>query len=174
MAEFTPSFALIVWAPTAVLGTVKVALKPPEALDIIVVGEVVRTVLSYCKVIVAEAANPEPVTVTVVAVGPLFGDRVIAAARVKMADAVFELESVITTVWGPAVEAGTVKVAPVNEPELFVPVVPLNVTGIPPNVAVNDFEIPKPVPETRTVKPTFPVVGFRKIVGKTVKVAAAV
>ena len=42
-----------------------------------VVGEVVWVVPSYLIVIVDEAANPVPDTVTVVPVGPPVGDRVI-------------------------------------------------------------------------------------------------
>ncbi len=60
--------------------------------------------------------KPVPVTVTVVPAGPLVGLRVIDdVVTVKVA--VGELvPSVAKTVWDPAVEDGTVKVAE-NEPE---------------------------------------------------------
>jgi len=90
---------------------------------------------------------------------------------VKVAEADLELASVIVTVLAPAVEAGTMKVAPVKEPVASVVVVPLSVTPELANVAVIVLEAVKPVPETVTVKPTFPLVGFRVMAEVTVKVA---
>ena len=52
-----------------------------------VVGEVVWVVPSYLIVIVDEAANPVPDTVTVVAVGPPVGDRVIEEVTENGAEA---------------------------------------------------------------------------------------
>ena len=65
-------------------------------------------------------------------------------------------------------------VALVNDPALVVLVVPVNVTGIPLNVAVMLCEPLKPVPEIDTVEPMFPLVGFRVIVGMTYNVAVPV
>jgi hypothetical protein len=125
---------------------------------------------------VEESARPEPETVTVEPTFPLVGFRVMADVTVKVALAEFEgeLESVIVTVWRPAVEAGTVKVAPVKEPVLPVLVVPPRVTDTPSNLAVIVLEPPKPVPDTVTVEPTLPLVGDRVIDGVTLKVAEAV
>jgi hypothetical protein len=94
-----------------------------------------------------------------------------AEVTVKVAEPELELESVITTVLAPAVEAGTVNVAPVKEPVLPVLVVPPRVTDTPSNLAVIVLELPKPVPDTVTVEPTLPLVGFRVMAGTTVNVA---
>jgi hypothetical protein len=91
-----------------------------------------------------------------------------------VAFAELELASVITTVWAPpAVEVGTVKVAPENEPVAFVLVMPLSVIGDPAYVAVIVFEAAKPEPDTVTIEPALPLVGFREIDGVTVNVAFA-
>lgn len=96
------------------------------------------------------------------------------AFKVKVAEAAFELESVIVTVLVPEVVDGAVKVTPENEPVAFVVVVPLSVTPNPAKVAVNTFEAPKPEPETVTVVPGVPVVGLRVMAGVTVNVAETV
>jgi len=93
---------------------------------------------------------------------------------VKVAEAAFELESVIVTVLAPAVVDGVVKVVPENEPVALVVVVPLSVTPDPAKVAVNVFEAAKPEPETVSVVPDEPVVGLRVMDGVTVNVAETV
>ena len=92
----------------------------------------------------------------------------------KVAEAALELASVIVTVLAPPVEAGTVKVAPVNEPVLPVLVVPPRLTATPLKVAVIALALPKPVPDTVTVEPTLPLVGLRVIAGTTVNEAEPV
>jgi len=73
---------------------------------------------------------------------------------VNTADPEFEISSVTTTDWSPAVEVGTVNVAPEKDPELSVFVVTLKVTGEPSNVAVISEEAANPLPETVTESPT--------------------
>ena len=66
------------------------------------------------------------------------------------------------------------KVAPVNDPEGFVVVVPLMRTAVPANFAVSAELAAKPDPETVTVEPIFPMVGFKTIEEIIVNVALAV
>lgn len=85
----------------------------------------------------------------------------------------------MSTVWALPVDhvdtqVGTVKVAPLNDPEEFVVVVPLRVIAVPPNFAVRAEFAAKPDPEKVTVEPIFPLVGFRTIAGIMVNVALAV
>jgi hypothetical protein len=122
-------------------------------------------------VIVEESAKPVPDTVTVEPTLPLVGLRVMAEVTVNVAESVLALASVIVTVLAPVVEAGTVNVALVNEPVLLVLVVPLRVTGTPSKVAVIVLEPAKPVPDTVTVEPTFPLVGLSVMAGITVNEA---
>lgn len=76
------------------------------------------------------------------------------------------LESFTVTVLAPAVaDDGTVKVAPENEPVDPVVVVPLSVTDVPPKVAVIVDEAAKPVPDSVTVEPILPPVGFNVMDG---------
>jgi hypothetical protein len=124
-------------------------------------------------VTVDEAAKPDPDTVTVVPTGPDVGATVTAELTVKVAEADLELPSVITTVWAPTAEAGTVNVAPANEPVAPVLVVPPRLTDTPLNFAVNAEDPEKPVPDTVTVIPTLPLVGLKVIAGLTVNVAVA-
>jgi hypothetical protein len=117
-----------------------------------------------------------PFTVTVAAGAELFMVTVIGCATVftvKVAEAELRFASVIVTVCGPAVETGTVKVAPANEPVLPVLVVPLRLTEAPLNVAVNALLLPKPAPERVTVEPIFPFVGFREILGVIVNISVS-
>jgi hypothetical protein len=93
---------------------------------------------------------------------------------VKTVEAELRLASVITTVCGPAVEIGTVKVAPVNEPVLPVVVAPLRLTVTPLKVALNALLLPKPVPDTETVEPTLPFVGFKEILEVVVKISVSI
>ncbi len=68
------------WAPPDEVGTAKVTptgIAPP-AVEVTVAGLVVRALPSYVKVNVELAANPVPVTVTVVPSGPLVGLRAMA------------------------------------------------------------------------------------------------
>ena len=80
--------------------------------------------------------------------------------------------SVKVNVWAPEVDAGTVNVA--DKPPVEVVVEVLNVTVVPPNVAVTECEPSKPVPVTVTVEPTLPVVGLKLIEEVIVNVAEAV
>ena len=50
----------------------------------------------------------------------------------------------------------------------------LNVTVVPPKVAVTEVEPSKPVPVTVTVEPTLPVVGLKLTAEVTVNVAEPV
>ncbi len=102
------------------------------------------------------------------------GLRVIFGVTVKSAEAELSLASVTSIVCAPAVEAGTVRVAPEKEPVASVVVVPLRVTEEPPNVAVIVEDAAKPVPLMDTVSPTFPLVGLKVISGSTVNVAEPV
>jgi hypothetical protein len=70
-------------------------------------------------VIVVEAANPVPDTVTVVPTVPPVGPRVIEAVTENVVEAVWDNVSVAVMVWAPNAEAGTLKDA-VNIPELSV------------------------------------------------------
>ncbi len=80
---------------------------------------------------------------------------------VYVAVAELELASVTAIVWDPpAVVVGIVKFALVNEPVEFVLVAPLNVTVVPPKVAVSAEFAAKPLPETVTVEPALPIVGL--------------
>jgi len=81
--------------------------------------------------------------------------------------------SLKTTVLMPEVEEGTVNVAE-RPPELSV-VEELKVTELPPNVAVQPAWLPS-IPEAVkvTVLPTLPEVGFKVILGVTVKVVEGV
>lgn len=82
----------------------------------------------------------------------------------NVADAEFELESLTTTDWSPAVEAGTVNVTPAGIlPDPSVVVGPLKITGEPAKVAENVEVAAKPLPETVTVSPTLPVFSLRVI-----------
>jgi hypothetical protein len=128
---------------------------------------------SYFIVIVEEAFRPFPVIVTVVPMPPFVGLSVMDDVTVKVAEADLELASVIVTVLAPAVEAGTMKVAPVKEPVASVVVVPLSVTPEPAKVAVIVEEAVNPVPETVTDVPTLPLDGFNMIFDITVYVACA-
>jgi len=66
----------------------KVAEKEPSVEDVIVVGEVGWFTPSYFIVMVDDAANPVPVTVTVEPIMPVLGFRFMEAVTVKIADAV--------------------------------------------------------------------------------------
>ncbi|MEO9309249.1 MAG: hypothetical protein ABI337_03035, partial [Nitrososphaera sp.] len=63
--------------------------------------------------------------------------------------------SLATTVWGLAVEAGTVNVTPENDPEVsVVTVAGLVVSGTPSYVNVTVWEAIRPEPDIVTVVPT--------------------
>jgi len=81
------SVAVTVCAPFVEIGIENVALKEPIVEEATVVGEVVWVVPSNFIVIVDEAANPVPDTVTVVPVGPPVGDRVIDEVTENEAEA---------------------------------------------------------------------------------------
>lgn len=164
---------ITVCGPVREVGTINVEPENDPVASVLVVPLRVREDPPNVAVNTEFAANPAPETVSEVPTSPRVGLRAIDEPIVKAADAAFELASVITTVFTPAVEVGTVKVAPVNDPVAPVLVVPLRVTAAVLKVAVIDLEPPNPVPETATVEPALPVVGFRVITGTTVNVAAA-
>jgi hypothetical protein len=80
-----PSVAKTVKLPAGLAGTTKVQLNPPVEPVVIDAGEVVCTTLSNSTVMPEDAANPVPVTVTVVPAGPLVGLKLIADVTVKEA-----------------------------------------------------------------------------------------
>ncbi len=84
--------------PFVEVGTANVALKEPIVEEATVVGEVVCVTPSYLIVMVDEAAKPVPDTVTVVAVGPDVGLRVIEAVTENVAVAECAEASVAVTV----------------------------------------------------------------------------
>jgi hypothetical protein len=158
-------------------GTVNVHEKVPVAevvWDVQVWVAIVPPVMEIEPILVL-TENPVPVTVTEVPTGPEVGDRVIAGVvTVKVADAVFELASVAVTVWAPAVEEGTTKVAEKAPKADVVTVVGEVVCATPLNFIVMVEVAAKPAPVTVTVVPTGPWVGDRVIDEMTVKVAEAV
>jgi hypothetical protein len=82
--------------------------------------------------------------------------------------------SLATTVWGLAVEAGTVNVTPENDPEVsVVTVAGLVVSGTPSYVNVTVWEAIRPEPDIVTVVPTGPNVGDNVSDDVTVNVADA-
>ena len=74
-------------------GTANVAVKEPVAEVVTVVGEVETIVPSYLMVIVEEAANPLPVTLTLEPVMLLVGLALIDALTMKVVEAVSEATS---------------------------------------------------------------------------------
>jgi hypothetical protein len=89
MAVCTLSEAVTVIAPVAFDGTVKVAVKPPVALDTIDAGVVARTVEPMRRVTILFAKNPVPVAVTVLPAAPDVGLSVSVAAVLVCAIALF-------------------------------------------------------------------------------------
>jgi hypothetical protein len=82
------------------------------------------------------------------------------------------LASVAETVLEPPFEVGTVNVTFENEPEVFVVSLAGEVARVTPsNFMVIAEEAAKPLPETVTVEPTAPLVGFKLIAGDTVNEA---
>jgi hypothetical protein len=163
------SVAVTVCPPFVEIGTENVALNEPIVDEATVVGEVVWVVPSYFMVTVDEAAKPVPDTVTVVAVDPPVGIRVIDAVTENVAEAVWEAASVAVTVWAPNVEAGTLKDA-VNRPE---PSVVTVATVVEAYVIVTVELGVKLVPDTVTDELTAPDAGLRVIPGTRVNVADA-
>ncbi len=96
------------------------------------------------------------------------------ASLLNDAEAVFPRASTDVTEWAPVVEAGTVNVA-LNDPaEEDVTVVGVVDCVTPSYFTVIMDEPAKPVPETVTVEPTMPLVGFRLIEALIVKIAEPV
>jgi hypothetical protein len=163
------SAAVTEWVPLVEAGTVNVALKDPTEFVVTVVGAVACATPSYLMVIVEEAANPVPVTVTVVPTLPLAGLRVMKATMLKVAVATCVDASVTVTVWAPFVEVpGTVKVA-LKDPMLLLVIVEGDVGWVAPSyLMVMVEEAAKPAPDTVTVVPPIPFAGLRVIDGLTV------
>jgi hypothetical protein len=147
------SVTATVFAPVEVEGTVKVPEKLPFApLEPAPVSE---NPAPPPKVAVNAlvAANPVPVTVTVAPTAPLVGLNAIAGVTVNVAVAVLLL-TLTRTVCAPAALGGTVNDAPENEPEPFVVVAGVSVTGVPSYVAVTEVLGGKLEPEIETGSPT--------------------
>jgi hypothetical protein len=125
--------------------------------------------------IVWPAANPVPVTHTVLSTGPFAGVSLMLGVIVNVAVALLAVgvgESLTASVWPPAGAAGTVYVAPEKLPSEFVEVAPSRDTTVVPSVAAIVEPAAKPVPEIESVDPTLPVAGARVVIcGATVKVA---
>jgi hypothetical protein len=178
MAVCTLSEAVTVIAPVAFDGTVKVAVKPPVALDTIDAGVVARTVEPMRRVTILFAKNPVPVAVTVLPAAPDVGLSVSVAAvvlvaavvvvvvvllvvvpAVNVARAVCELSDAIT-VCGPVDVAGTVKVAvnpPTESATIDAGVVARTVEPMRRVIAALGVN---PVPVAVTVLPAAPDVGL--------------
>jgi hypothetical protein len=177
MAVCTLSEAVTVIAPVAFDGTVKVAVKPPVALDTIDAGVVARTVEPMRRVTMLFAKNPVPVAVTVLPAAPDVGLSVSVAAvvlvaavvvvvvvlvvvpAVNVARAVCEVSDAIT-VCGPVDVAGTVKVAvnpPAESATIDAGVVARTVEPMRRVIAALGVN---PVPVAVTVLPAAPDVGL--------------
>ena len=104
------SVARTVFAPVEEDGTVNVV---PAGMSPVPVVVTVVCINPLNLIVVAElAANPEPVTATVVPVGPVVGLIEIEGDIEKVADFVLVKESVAVTVWAPNVDDGAEKVIP--------------------------------------------------------------
>jgi hypothetical protein len=173
VAVLVPSLASTVWEPAVEAGTVNVTPEnDPEAPVVTVAGVVVSGTPSYVNVTVWEAPKPEPDIVTVVPTAPDVGDNLADDVTVNVADGVL-VPSLATTVWEPAVEAGTVNVQPDRLPDVFVVHVPPSVSAVPSYVAVIGRLAPNPEPDIVTVVPTGPDVGDNVIDDVTVNVTDA-
>ena len=157
-----PSEAVTVWMPATPEGTVKVVENEPEGDVIIEGGDVTCGTPSNCIVIGEEAAKPDPDTMIGFPAGPIVGLRLMDGLTNKSYEPWLELVSVITTTCLPALEAGIVNVAPVNEPNALVRVVLIG-TGEPSYVIEIVEKGANPNPDTVTVEPTFPLTGLRAI-----------
>lgn len=111
VALFVPSEAETVVEPAGEDGTVNEAENEPLALLSTDTGLVVCGTPLKSTEIGAEAKKPVPVTVSVVAVEPFTGDRVILEIKLKFAVAEFAEESVAVTRSVPAEITGASKVA---------------------------------------------------------------
>jgi hypothetical protein len=176
------SVAMTVFAPAAVEGTTKVAVKVPAALVVTVAGLVVTVAKLNFIVMVEEGAKLEPVTVTVTPTGPWVGLRVNGRESVNTADAVsrgtvpMSLPETVTA-RAPSVSVGTVNAhakAPAAE---VVWAVQVWVAIVPPAIAMEPIAVlmEYPVPVTVTMVPIGPMTGDREIAGLVaVNVAVAV
>jgi hypothetical protein len=81
--EFVPSEAMTALLPGVLEGTTKLQEKDPEASEVTVLGEVDTVTLLNLTVIVEEALNPEPETVTEMPEGPVVGFREMAEVIVN-------------------------------------------------------------------------------------------
>jgi hypothetical protein len=151
-------------APADETGTLKRAPENEPVASVLVVPVSVTGLPANVAVIVEDAAKPVPDTVTEVPVDPMIGFRVIDAVTVKVADPELSIASVAVTVWEPAVEAGTANMTlTVPVPEVVVVMV------VASNFIVTVELAAKPEPVTVTVAPTRPEVGFKAIIGVTVR-----
>jgi hypothetical protein len=115
---------------------------------------------SHVAVIVDDAGNAEPETLTVDATAPLVGDRPIERVIAKLVAEVAELvPSDTATAYAPAGLAGTVNV--VLTPPLPLLVAPDEIVAVvPPTVTVSDAFGANPVPVIVTDDATLPLVGL--------------
>jgi hypothetical protein len=147
-------------APLATAGIVKATVEDP--LELVVAPEVIVAALPPTVTVIAEpAAKPcavidaEEPTVPVVGASPVAD---VFTVKLVDADAAGDaVENVIVAL--PIGLAGTVNVAPVNAPIELVVVVPDNVTGFPPKVAVRAVLDGNPDPLAVTDVPTGPWAG---------------
>jgi hypothetical protein len=149
-------------------GTVKAT---PDGIAPAAVEVVDATVVPSNFTVIAElAAKSEPDTVTTVEpAAPEVGLKIIETVTVKVAEAESEEASVAVTVSAPEITDGTVKVTPDGIAPAAVEVVDATVDV--PNFTVIAELAAKPLPETVTVEPTAPEVGFKLIAEVTVNVA---
>jgi hypothetical protein len=150
--------------PNGWLGTVYVAAEKVPLAVVVVVPESVTAAPPNVAVIVEFAAKPVPAIESDEPAKPLAGVSVIAGVTVNVADADCP-DAVNWTVLPPAGAAGTVNVAPENEPVELVVVVPPTVTDEPPKVALIAAPAGKLEPLTETLSPMWPVIGARVIDG---------
>jgi hypothetical protein len=157
------SVSLTVCEPAVAAGTVNVTPAGIDpALEVVgVAGLSVNAPPSQVADRFDDPANPLPDTVTVTAVLPDNGDKLMNELTVKLALAVWP-PTLNCTVCEPLVAAGTVNVVPENEP--FASVVVELIDNAPPShVALADVFAGNADPDTVTVAPTFPDVGSKLI-----------
>ncbi len=138
------------------------AVNAPALLVLTVVGVVVTVVPSYWRIIEFDEIKPNPVTSTLLPLGPFDGSSVINdPVTVNMAEAEL-VPSEIVTLCEPSLDGGTVKVA-VNTPLLSALIDEGLVTGWPSNLVTTGCNGIKFIPVTVTVVPTAPLVGLNVI-----------
>ena len=154
------SVAWIVCTPAAAAGTVNETENEP-AVSVVITG-VVTVLPSNFIVIVDDDAYPVPVTVVLLPTTPAVGFMVTAGTIVNIPDPEL-IPSDIRTVCAPVTDAGTIKIVEKEPAELDVVVVTVEPSYL--TVIVDDPVVP--LPDTVTVLPTAPVVGFIDADGMT-------